>query len=270
MNRRIIATVISFSLSVLTVAIALVTVDVAIAQTPVSAPTVQPTATSVPYVTQTELLAAYKEVLESSQAAVENVRSTTKTVLWLVGAAYTLLTLEGLGSLWLTQKATREVVQARQQAQESSQEVAQVKSLVSGIQSTYKGLKEEEKRIQEQIEAISDELSRLQADTEWYGGLMLVSQVKNHALRLFHEDEIDWKDAANSLREQLKHRDPIARLEIVRAFQAWAELDPRSAPELGTRIEKILESVVGFEPERVVRLEAERALKALRRRSKGK
>jgi hypothetical protein len=278
-SRKSIAAVIFFSLSVVTIATAFVTVDVAIAQAPASTPTAQPTVTPtpgaaiLPCVTQPELLSAYKEVLDSSEAAINNVQSTTKTVLWLVGAAFTLLTAEGLGGLWLMQKATQEVAksmqevrQARQHATEAAQEVAEVKSVVSEVQNTYKDLKEQADRTQEQIEVTSVELSKLGADIDWYKHLMLLDQIRNHALRLFREDQIEWEDAVNSLREQLEHEDPIARWYIVRALQVWAECDPRGAPELESRIEQILESLVDSEPERLVRLEAERALRALRRR----
>jgi uncharacterized coiled-coil DUF342 family protein len=216
-----------------------------------------------------------KEVLDSSQSAIENVRSTTQTVLWLVGAAFALLTLEGLGGLWLMQKATKEaaksmqeVEQARKQVHELGQEVTQVKSQVKSavgeIQNTYKGLKDEAKRIQEEIEATSVKVNNLGEDIDWYGRLMLLDQIRNDALRLFREDE--GEDAANSLREQLKHRDPVARLEIVRVFQAWAELESRSVTELISRIEQVLASLVDSEPERLVRFEAERALRTLRSR----
>jgi len=297
MNRRITPTVISLSLSVLAIATAFMTVNVALAQDPALTPPAQPTATptSLPCITQPELLSTYSEVLESSQAAIENVQSTTKevldssqsaienvrsttqTVLWLVGAAFALLTLEGLGGLWLMQKATKEatkamqeVEQARKQVHEVGQEVAQVKSAVGEIQNTYKGLKEQTKRIQEQIKATSAQVSNLGEDIDWYRRLMLLDQIRNDALRLFREEQIEWEDATNSLREQLRYKDPIAQLHIVRAFQAWAESDPRSAPELQSRIEQILESLIDSKPERLVRLEAERALKTLRSRGEEK
>jgi hypothetical protein len=224
--------------------------------------------------TQPDFVSTYKEVLDNTQSSIENVQSTTTTVLWLVGAAFTLLTVEGFGSLWLTQKTTREVSKSSQEVSKSAQIIESTKkqaldvaqSLIKNnedivnVNKIYSDLKTRMEKIQSDL----DRLDGLEEDIEWYKRLMSLYDMRNQVIRLGQTDE--WRDATNNLSAQLLRVDSVAQLELIHTLQRWVDIEPHINPELDTRLGIILKSLIDSEPERFVKLEAERILQILQSR----
>lgn len=224
-----------FSFGLLTMVVLLMHGGSALAQSATATQTVEPTPTPTPTptrpVTYSELLAVQKQVLENAQSAIKSVESTTKPVLWLVGIAATVLTAVGLFQQWRMVRAGRDIVSIRGR-----------------------------------LTSAEDRIRALAGDVAWYERLMLSDQVRTSAHRLCCIERDEWEDAATSLEAQLKHEEPAAQTDIVRAIEMWAESDPRSEPDLNARLRGILESLLQTKPERVVQVHARLALAALQNR----
>ena len=222
---------------------------------------------------QEEILGVYSEVLKNakesvkniestSKATIENIQITTERILWVGGVVFGILTLEGLGSVWLIQKAKQNSIEARRDATIAIKDADKASKDLDELCHIYDNLKEKTEVYESKVER----LNGIFEDLEWFTNLMLVHEIKNNAIRLANEKESH--DALRSIKAQLEQAavtqpNPAARLEIVRSFQAFFITNPRILPEIKNEIREILNNLIASETENIIKIEAEKLLEKL-------
>lgn len=228
-------------------------------------------------VSQQEMLAAYKEVLTNAQSAVKSVESTTKLVLWLVGAAFALLTLEGFGALSLLYRAMQglersmhEVREINNQARVASDSVAaltcEAENTKQEVQNTKQALERLDVRAQDIGGELTDTVSKvrsLKEDLDWYKRLMVLDQIRLQVIRLFQSDEGEWADASNCLAEILRTRESVVRWYVTRLLGEWAQSCSGGDPRCRERIRSLLAGLQESDVDPAVRSVAAKSLEII-------
>lgn len=251
----------------------------------------QPTGSPTPEgISQQQLLSTYSEVLqnsqtaietirmtadqtlETSQSATESVRSTTELVLTIVGIAFAALVLEGFGSLWLIASSQRKIEVANKEVKKFESNLEKVAQKMADVQTELQNgvkalsdLQKQELVLQKEAFEVSERIRDIQADIEWFEELMLFVQIRQNSLRLYADDLSEQHDAANTLREMLEHKEPLARFEVVHEFYEWARDASDKNLGLTSRIVETLDSLIENEQEKRIILVARSALETLNR-----
>lgn len=219
-----------------------------------------------------QMLAAYKEVLETSKDAVASSHKMLERVVTWTTILFGIMTATGVGALWLAWKHAGEV-QAK--ANELRLDVENTRKFNEELKNSAK---EQAKILEERsrrIEKLSAGLARLEtelADVKGQALLMLsdlkrivprletLANVDTYAMRLFSADGEISRVARRTLIELSKDEDPVVRRECVRVFGAMPNypgcfVDPQD-PFILSR----LQEMALRDPERGVQLEAKLAL----------
>ncbi len=255
-------------------------------------PVPSPTQTSIPLlptsipaeVTDKQMLAVYKEVLEASKNSIEEVHKTADRVLNLVQILFIGLTVgltaSGLGAAWLFNKALDRAAERIARVYEEAKQVsARVDSIVQKAQileilNQEAELRAEElKQLQDEVmndlDSSRNELKTLQQemgqtkkgverDLSVVKRALEVFQVEEYGMNTFSEDASQRQKAIMSLIEMSKRPNAIIRRRCVRIFGALEEFDQAVTDRLTVMTET--------DPARGVRKEAEEALRRLKGR----
>jgi len=180
--------------------------------TPLSAsPTPSPTLEAVSY---PQMLAAYKEVLETSR--------------WVMTAFLGILTLSGLGALWLFQHGLKGIGEVQAKASELKSELESSKKQNEELRKSNEELEErlrrqseEAKGLQEELEITKGQARLVQREVKRIiPRLETLANVDTYAMRLFSADSEISRVARRTLIELSKDEDPVVRRECVRVFGA--------------------------------------------------
>ena len=216
-------------------------------------------------------------MLTNAQSAVKSVESTTKLVLWLVGAAFALLTLEGFGALSLLYRAMQglersmhEVREINNQARVASDSVAaltcEAENTKQEVQNTKQALERLDVRAQDIGGELTDTVSKvrsLKEDLDWYKRLMVLDQIRLQVIRLFQSDEGEWADASNCLAEILRTRESVVRWYVTRLLGEWAQSCSGGDPRCRERIRSLLAGLQESDVDPAVRSVAAKSLEII-------
>jgi hypothetical protein len=241
--------------------------------TSLSAPsTPTPTLEAVSY---TQMLAVYKEVLETSKDAVASSHKMLERVVTWTTIIFGILTAAGVGALWLAWKSIGDVqVRTNELRIELESTRKFNEELRSSAKEQKKVLEEQSKRV-ESFSASLAQLEKEVRDVKRQASLALsdlkhivprletLADVDTYAMRLFSSDGRISRVAKRTLIELSKDKDPVVRRECVRVFGAMPDcpecfVDPQD-PTIISRLQKMALK----DSEHGVQLEARLALNKL-------
>ena len=199
-------------------------------------------------VSQSELLGAYKDLVDSNKQAADKAAGTMDLVMKLAScsvalvAAFTaLLGVIGAKNFFDTQRATLSVKRIEQSAATTEQKIEQLEKRAENLQGDLTTLRQD-----------------TDADLAVVERLHALDSVDRYAMNLFGDDADKRMAARKGLLERVKSHDPIVRRECIRIF---AEM-PKYVENWSAEEEVLfqLKSLAEEDKEDGVRKEAERAL----------
>ena len=234
--------------------------------------TPSPTLAAVSY---PEMLAAYKEVLETSKDAVASSHKMLERVVTWTTILFGILTATGVGALWLAWKSVGE---AQARANELRIEVENTRKFNEELRNSAK---EQGKFLEEQsrkVKKLSISLAQLEKELDDVKGqaslalsdlerivprLETLAHVDTYAMRLFNTDRQISQVAKRTLIELSKDKDPVVRRECARVFGAMPDYPECFADLQDPLIISRLQQMALEDPERGVQLEARLTLRKL-------
>ena len=187
-----------------------------------------------------------EETLKSSQSATDSVKIITEIVLAVFGAAFALLTIEGIGGLWYFARLVRRITEASVTTSE---------------------LESRLERVDEDVENLRDRLAKVVPDMDydisWANELMFFRDARENGFRLFDTDIYVQLDAATALGAMTRNPKPLARLEAVNEFHIWAEGDSNKNPKVVARVMHFVRELVTCESEERILCQAKAVLSIL-------
>ena len=219
--------------------------------TPLAVPsTPVPTLEAVSY---PQMLAVYKEVLE-----------TTK---WVGAAFLGILTLSGLGALWLFQHGLKGIGEVQAKANELNSQLESSREQSKNLGNKWRKLSEEAESLRKGVEVIKEQASSAQQklrDIEQTAPrLETLATIDTYAVRLLCSDKQISRVAKRTLIELSKDDDPVVRRECVRVFGTMPDYPECFVDLQDPLIISRLQELVLKDPERGVQLEAKLTLKKL-------
>lgn len=249
--------------------------------TPVLTPTIDATITATPIltptsasdsVTQGELLAVYRDLVESNTQAIKSAHNTLNFVLVMATIVTSLVAATGALSLSNARGAN-------QLAKKASSGVKELESTKEQIERELIGLRSATEQVKEQLEKLNSDLSQsldkllkleqlearlgkalkeqedqIRGDTEVLERLHALAQVDRYAMELFGDDAMRRTAAKKGLLQLSNHEDPVIRRECLRVFATMPNyLDDWIDEEIFAQIDY----AVNRDVERGVRKEAE-------------
>lgn len=220
--------------------------------------------TTVPTVTFEQMLAVYREVLESTTRAVDDVHKTANTVLTIVGVVFAALGIVGLGGAWWLSRVADKAENALRQATQATELARASEEKTQDLEKVHQGLVQSLSKAQSELMNLGDDLKHwkksVERDRAHLKRSLELIQIDEHGMAVFSEDtDRRWKSKSALI--EMSHRpDPIIRRRCVRVLGALEEYDEAVA----RRLEEIAES----DSARGVRREAEEALRRLKDRQR--
>jgi hypothetical protein len=239
--------------------------------------TVTPSGTSNPPAQQEidNIPDIYREVLETSKSAVEEIHTTADKLLSLVGLLFTALTVSGLGAAalltWYGQRASDRATAAQQKAAEAFDTIQRIEMKASDLEkrnnlvlASTDELTQKQDYLRTQIVAAEKLLQTLQAEiSRLKSGGEKDRQVLKKPLTLVQIDDYGMqllsgapseKDSAISVLLELSTRtDAVIRRRAIKALGVLESYDERVA--------KRLQEVISSDSAEGVRKEAEKSLR---------
>ena len=254
-----------------------------------STPTPTPTQTVIPTITATltfdqqagDLLATYKEVLDTSQRSIEEVHKTTNELLDFVKTIFVALTIGGLGSAtllsWFGQRASDKANSAQQKAIETLEIIQRTETKSSEIEKrnnlvleSSNELAQKQITLRVQIEAAEKLLHSLEQefyqlkssgerDRQVIKKPLTLVQVDEYAMQALSDEPEEKNSSILSLIEMSRRNDAkpdaVIRRKAVKVFGILEEYDER--------VVKRLKEIIEEDPAQGVRKEAEKSLKLI-------
>ena len=220
--------------------------------TPLSASsTPVPTLEAVSY---TEMLALYKEVLETNR--------------WILTVVLGIPTLSGIGAFWLFQRGLKVIDEVQTKATELKSELEsgkrqneELKKSNDALEERLRKQLEEAKDLQEGMKITKGQASSAQREIKRIvPRLETLANVDTYAMRLFSTNSKVSQVARRTLVELSKDEDPVVRRECVRVFGAMPYYPDCFVDPQDPLIISRLREMALKDPERGVQLEARRTL----------
>jgi len=200
-----------------------------------------------------QMLAVYKEVLE-----------TTK---WIMVAFLGILTLSGLGALWLFQHGLKGIGEVQAKANELNSQLESSRERSKKLEKKWSKLSEEAESLRKEVEVVKEQASSAQQklrDIEQTAPrLETLASIDTYAVRLLSADREISRVAKRTLIEFSKDKDPVVRRECVRVFGMIPNYPECFVDLQDPLIISRLQQMALKDPERGVKLEARLALKKL-------
>jgi hypothetical protein len=233
-----------------------------------------PTLTSTPdtdRITQQELMAVYKDLVEANAQAIEAAHNTLNLILVLAALVGGILTATGIRAVLSAREADR-------LAKEAHRVTAEVSNRVSG---SLKELESREAQIQQRLEellllvnqsqdklqelerssegllrTLGEQREQIESDSQILERLHALAEVDRYAMELFGDDPIHRKAAKKGLLQLSRNCVPVIRRECLQVFAVMPDyLDDWLDKEVLARIVDLMNK----DEERGVRKEAEAA-----------
>jgi len=239
---------------------------------PAIPPTPIPTLEAVSY---PQMLAIYKEVLETSKSAVESSHNMLGRVVTWTTILFGILTAAGVGILW---RIWKDVGELEARANEFRIDLEKTRKFNEELKNSAKEQEETLKERSKEVERLSASLVQLQEElldtrkraslvqsdlTPIVPRLQTLANVEVYAMRLFSTDREISRVAKRTLIELSRDEDPVVRRECVRVFGAMPDYPECFADLQDPLIISRLQQMALRDPERGVQLEARLALKKL-------
>jgi cell division protein FtsB len=199
------------------------------------------------------MLAVYKEVL-----------TTTK---WVMTAFLGILTLSGLGALWLFQHGLRGIGEVQARANELKSELESAEEQSKRLEEKWKEQSEEARSLRRELEVIKEQARSTKQESRdiepLISRLKILASVEIYGVRLLSADKRISQVAKRALVELSKDEDPVVRRECARVFGSISDYPECATDTQEPFIISRLREMAVADPERGVQLEARLALKKL-------
>jgi hypothetical protein len=261
-------------------------------QTSTPTPTALPTATATFTLDQQagDLLKTYKEVLEASKNAVEEVHATANNVLDLVGKMFTALTIGGLGGAallsWFGQRASDKANAAQQKAVEALDLIQKTENKTIELgKRNDSAIKVAEELAQKQIDLrlqienaeqvmkdLQGEINQVknmsEKDRQVLKRPLVLMQIHDHGMQLLSGSSDKRNNSITALIEMSSRPDAVVQRKSVKTLGILEEYDERVVKRMKEIIESDSAQGVRKEAEKTLKLvEAKKTKKPTRRKS---
>jgi hypothetical protein len=194
-----------------------------------------------PSITYEQMLAVYKEVLYSSNKALDEVHKTAGTVLTIVGVIFAVLGIGGLGGGWWLSRSIGKAEKALKQVEQAVELTKATEQKAQVLDKLYQGLAQSLEKAQSELTIFSNELNRwmrlAEKDRADLKRSLEIIQIDEHEMMIFSNDPDKMWKSKMALLEMSEREDPIIRKCCVRVFGKLNDYDEKVVRQL----EKIIE-----------------------------
>lgn len=207
-----------------------------------------------PSITYEQMLTVYREILESTARAVDDIHRTADRVLTIVGVIFAVLGISGIGGAWWFSRAF-------EKAENALKLVKTIESKTQDLEKIQQNISQTLSAEQSQINDLGNELlswkKSVERDRVALKRSMTLIQIDEHGMALYSKDlDKKWK-SLKALLEMSKRPDAIVRRHCVLIFRSMGEVDE-------TVIERLKE-MANSDPAQGVKQEAYEALRLLQK-----
>lgn len=210
-------------------------------------------------VSYSDMLAVYKEVLDTSRGAVESSHKMLGQMATWMTILIGVLTATGVGSIWLV---WRSVGQVQERTEQLVGRLGKTGRQLAKQQDKADTLGSNLARMAERLDTVRKQAAEASRQLSLVPRLATLAEVDKYAMRLFSETRRTRLVAKAQLLELSKDPDPVVCRECIRVFGAmldYPECFDLPDEDIVARLQGIAETT----KERGVRLEAEAALRRL-------